>query len=134
VNPKTFYFSVIVPQRDASLVFAGEIRSEEVRLFGQGHITLPVVAHRIIPAEQQTLPSAALGWLSGGEVALASDDSTGVAAREPFFEVRATVAAASDAALLHGRAGRIRFVLSPEPLLHQWNRRFRQLLQKHYGL
>jgi hypothetical protein len=36
--------------------------------------------------------------------------------------------------LLHGRGGRIRFELKPEPLLEQWVRRLRQLLQNRYGI
>jgi hypothetical protein len=36
------------------------------------------------------------------------------------------------AALLHGRSGKIRFDLDPEPLLPRWIRRVRQLLQQRY--
>ena len=36
--------------------------------------------------------------------------------------------------LLHGRSGRIRFDLEPEPLLPRWLRRLWQLLQKRYQL
>jgi hypothetical protein len=39
-----------------------------------------------------------------------------------------------DVALIHGRSGRIRFDLEPEPLLPRWLRRLWQLLQKRYQL
>jgi hypothetical protein len=42
--------------------------------------------------------------------------------------------AAGSTALLHGRAGKIRFNLEPEPLLPRWLRRLQQLLQKRYRL
>jgi hypothetical protein len=67
-------------------------------------------------------------------VPVAADDPEGRKAVEPFFEVRAEVAAAPPVALLHGRAGRIRFDLAPEPLLPRWIRSLRQLLQKRYQL
>jgi hypothetical protein len=37
-------------------------------------------------------------------------------------------------ALLHGRSGKIRFDLDPEPLLPRWLRRLYQLLQKRYQI
>jgi putative peptide zinc metalloprotease protein len=75
-----------------------------------------------------------LGWAAGGEVRIARDDPQGLHAAEPFFEVRAPVTAAGEAALLHGRAGKIRFDLGSEPLLPRWLRRLRQLMQKRYQL
>lgn len=134
VNPRSFHFSAIVSQQEASRLFAGEIRGSEVRVSGQAGVALPVTAQRIIPAEQQRLPSAALGWLAGGEVAVDPSDRSGVRTQEPFFQVRATVAAQPPVVLLHGRSGKIRFDLPPEPLLQQWARKLWQLLQKRYAL
>jgi putative peptide zinc metalloprotease protein len=134
VNPASFYFSSIVSQRDASRLFAGEIRGAEVRLRGQAGVGVAVTGQRIIPAEHETLPSAALGWQGGGEIPVLLTDPSGTRAAEPFFELRATVSNATEAALLHGRSGTIRFDLAPEPLLRQWVRKIRQIFQKHYGL
>ncbi|MDA1274861.1 MAG: hypothetical protein O2960_12560, partial [Verrucomicrobia bacterium] len=61
-------------------------------------------------------------------------DPQGQTTREPFFEVRAEVDAGDNAAVLHGRSGKIRFDLDPEPLLPRWIRRVRQLLQRRYQL
>ncbi len=80
------------------------------------------------------LPSAALGWRSGGEVAVSGTDHDGVKTREPFFAVQAAIEPRDGVALLHGWAGKIRFELPPQPLLSQWVRRIMQLLQKRYGL
>ena len=134
VNPRAFQFCAIISQEEASRLFAGDIRSCEVRLFGRSDVVLPVSARRVIPADRKTLPSAALGWRSGGEVAVAPTDATGLTAREPFFEMRAAVSAMPGVMLLDGRSGRIRFDLPPEPLLGQWLRKLNQLLQQRYGL
>ena len=58
--------------------------------------------------------------------------SEGRAAREPFFEVRATLASDGSGTLRHGRSGVIRFDLPAEPLLPRWIRSLRQLLQRRY--
>jgi putative peptide zinc metalloprotease protein len=70
--------------------------------------------------------------MSGGEVPVDVEDPQ--KAVEPFFEVHADVAADADAAILHGRSGKIRFDLEAEPLLPRWIRRLQQLLQKRYQL
>jgi hypothetical protein len=40
----------------------------------------------------------------------------------------------TEASLYHGRSGRVRFKLPPEPLLRQGYRKLRQLLQERYQL
>lgn len=134
INADSFHFSAIIPQREASRHFAAEIRSAQVRLRGQSGIDLTVLRQVIIPAERETLPSAALGWRGGGEIPNAQNDSSGLRAAEPFFELRATLQADPAAAFLHGRSGTIRFQLAPQPLLEQWLRKLRQLLLKRYSL
>lgn len=134
VDGSRFYFSAIVPQDEAARLFGDEIRRAEVRLLGQAGIPLTVTDRVVIPVDRSNLPSAAIGWAGGGEVAIDPRDQSGTQAVEPFFEVRATVLAEGAAQLLHGRGGRIRFELPPEPLLQQWTRRLRQLLQSRYGL
>jgi putative peptide zinc metalloprotease protein len=134
VDGSRFYFSAIVSQNEASRLFANEIRHSEVKLNGQAGITLQVTDRIVIPADRRNLPSAALGWAGGGQVAVNLSDNSGTQAAEPFFEVRATVQGVPPAELLHGRGGRIRFELRSEPLLDQWIRRLRQLLQNRYGI
>jgi len=134
VNSNGFHFSAVVSQREASRLFATEIRGANIRLRGQAGTELPVLGQKIIPAEHDTLPSAALGWQGGGEVAVLLDDPSGTRTAEPFFELLATIAPTAEAEILHGRSGKIRFDLPPEPLLHQWIRKLQQILQKEYGL
>ncbi len=129
-DPRSFQFSAVVSQEEASRLFGREIRSAQVRLWGQAENVLAVGAQKIIPAERQELPSAALGWRGGGEIALAAKDATGTLARERFFEVRARVDQPPGVELRHGLSGQIRFELTREPLLSQWLRKLGQLLQR----
>lgn len=134
VNPSSFEFVATVVQEDVDNLFARPIPGAQVRIIGQTDKPMKAVNLRKIPAEQHILPSPALGWAAGGEIQTAKNDPQGQKALEPFFEVRADVQGVSGIALLHGRAGKIRFDLPSEPLLPRWARRFRQLVQKRYQL
>jgi putative peptide zinc metalloprotease protein len=131
VDPASYQFTAVVPQDEAAALFAGQMAGAEVRIHGEAGMSIPVKIERIVPAQQDELPSAALGWRSGGTVAVSPSDHGGRRTTEPFFKVIATIGA-TDAGLFHRRTGVIRFDLSPEPLLQQWWRKGRQLLQKRY--
>ena len=134
VNPADFDFSATVLQADGDALFARPISGAEVRFAGQAGVVVPVRKFSVIPGAQRALPSPALGWHGGGDVPVALDDPQGRQAAEPFFEVRAELSPLAQVPFLHGRAGRIRFDLEPQPLLQRWVRRFMQLLQKRYGV
>jgi putative peptide zinc metalloprotease protein len=134
IDDADFAFVSVVSQKDTSYLFANEILSSSVKLAGQAYETLPVVDYTVIPAEQVSLPSAALGFGAGGGVAIDFADQSGLSAAEPFYEVRLTVSSDSPVSFLHGRSGRVRFKLPDEPLLVQWYRKLRQLLQDRYQL
>lgn len=132
VDVSAFEFLAPVAQADGDALFGRRLFGAEVRLFGQGGVRVPIGRWTVIPAEREHLPSAALGWAGGGEVPIAASDPKGQKTREPFFEVRGEIKTGADAVLLHGRSGKIRFDLAPEPLLPRWIRRVRQLLQQRY--
>jgi putative peptide zinc metalloprotease protein len=132
VDPSAFEFTATVAQVDGDSLFARRLAGAQARLYGQSESPLVLGPLTIVPADQNKLPSPALGWMAGGEVRVAHDDPQGLHAAEPFFEVRAPIEASTHAALLHGRAGKIRFDLGSEPLLPRWLRRLRQLLQQRY--
>lgn len=134
VDGSRLYFSAIVSQNEASRLFANEIRGSEVKIKGEAGVTVNVTERAVIPVDRWNLPSAALGWAGGGEVAIEPAETSGTQAAEAFFEVRASMAPTAQAKLLHGRGGQIRFELPAEPLLQQWVRQFRQLLQNRYGI
>jgi len=134
IYPEKFRFSAIVTQDEASNLFAEQIRKAEVRLFGQGKYNLTVQDFEIIPFQHETLPSAAIGWRAGGEVPVSVSDETGRKAAEPFFQIYARLSEIDEATLYHGSSGKLRFTLPSKPLLSQWSRKLRQILQKRYQI
>ncbi|HYE33598.1 MAG TPA: hypothetical protein VEH27_19420 [Methylomirabilota bacterium] len=134
VDPSSFEFVATVLQEDVDTLFVRAKTNAQVRLIGEADTAIAAGNIRKIPAEKHTLPSPAIGWAGGGEVAVSANDPQGSKAAEPFFEVRADLQPLPEVALVHGRAGKIRFNLESEPLLPRWIRRFRQLIQKRYQL
>ena len=134
IDPASFQFTSTVKQEEAAALFRTRLHRAEIRLFGQVDEILETRSWSVIPGSQRVLPSPALGWHAGGEVATAVDDPKGLKAAEPFFEVRASVPSTNLVAYLHGRSGKIRFDADWEPLLPRWIRSLRQLLQKRYQL
>ena len=132
VGPDRFRLSAVIPQADAARLFEDRIGKAHVRLRGQSNRTLDVEGLRMVPADRAILPSAALGWFSGGDIQVSASDLMGRTAVEPFFEVFAALPSDPEAGYFHGRSGVIRFSLPAEPLLPRWIRAFRQLLQKRY--
>ena len=134
INHDSFRFSAVVSQEDASRLFDGNIRNAEVRLKGQAGETIIVSDYKFIPFKRDTLPSAALGRGAGGQVPVMVNDDTGLKVIDPFFQIYANLNKLQSIAFLHGRSGQIRFTLGPEPLLTQWTRKVRQLLQNRYQI
>ena len=131
-------FNAVVPQDYAGDLFGGRLRGAELRFRGSAGEALPVKGWRVVPGRQDTLPSPALGWASGGTVKIQPDDAHGLRTAEPFFlvvaDVRAPARDSGPPLLWQGRTGVIRFDLPWSPLLVQWMRDFRQLLQKRYQI
>jgi putative peptide zinc metalloprotease protein len=134
IDATSFQFTSTVKQEEAAALFSIPLKRAEIRLFGQVDAVLETRSWVVLPGSQRVLPSPALGWHAGGEMPVAMDDPKGLKAAEPFFEVRANVAATNLIAYLHGRSGKIRFDADWEPLLPRWIRSLRQLLQKRYQL
>ena len=149
INPGTHEFTATVSQADADRLFhshwtragtplpldaAVSDLTARIRLRGEAGVVVPVRSIHIVPAERDTLPSAALGWQGGGELAPAKSDPHGLRSAESFFEVRADLPSDPGVRLVHGRSGRIRFDLPAEPYLQQWVRLFAQFLQRRYQL
>ncbi len=130
----TFIFTATVNQDDANRLFDQDLTTAEVRLFGQVGTVLAVADLEIIQGDRRQLPSAAIGWQAGGEVATAMDDSQGRRALQSFYEVRGDVANADAVSAYHGHAGKMRFFVGNEALLPRAMRRLRQLLQKRYQI
>lgn len=134
INPEKFYFVSVIPQKEISGLFTQKINMAQIKLRGQSQITINASDINTIPMEQNHLPSSALGFYGGGDIAVTPGDSSGTRTTEPFYEVRAIVENRPDALILHGRSGKIKFALGYKPILWQAWRNIRQLVQKHYQI
>ncbi|MEM6821759.1 MAG: biotin/lipoyl-binding protein [Verrucomicrobiota bacterium] len=130
IDPSAFRFAAVVQQKQAADVFFQSIRGATVRLRGRSDKKIQTSNLRRIPAEQTRLPTAALGWRSGGEIEVLSDDPHGTASKEPFFLLYADLDSEARSLYAHHRRGQIRFHVGYEPLFFQGWRALRQLLQK----
>jgi putative peptide zinc metalloprotease protein len=146
-----FFISAVVKQEDVSRLFTPEqVQQTEVKLRGLADHTLDVSDFSAIPAERESLPSAALGILGGGVTAVESSrpnnrqlpgtglvesqEGKGTRPTEPVFEIRATLKPEDGVRLLHGQLAVARMSLPAEPLLSQWTRQLQQLFQKGYKI
>jgi len=133
ISPESFSFSAVVSQEEASNLFSGKISGQiAVRLIGQGNTDLSVTGYKVIPFQHERLPSAALGWRSGGDIPVSDKDDQGLQTVEPFFRIYADLEPSRRAVLNHGHSGQIRFSLKAEPLLNQLLRKARQFIQRRY--
>lgn len=132
VNRERFFFHSAVSQKEIGQLFSRQVTGTVVRLKGQADIKILVDTMIIIPMEREHLPSSALGFFGGGDIAVKSTDTSGTATVEPFYEVRVGVESAEKVALMHGRSGYVSISLGNQPLLWQWIRKIRQLIQKNY--
>lgn len=133
IDNEAFRYTAVVSQEEASDLFQRDIQLMEVRLFGEPGNNIAVREFEIIPYQQQQLPTTALSWLGGGQVAVSADES-GKQALEPFFQIVAQLDGQTQATLMHGRTGNLRVTLDGRPLLSQWWRSLQQFLQKRYQL
>jgi putative peptide zinc metalloprotease protein len=131
-----YQFAAVVSQERAREIFASQLGQVSLRLVGQSDVTLSVQRLMVVPYQQQRLPSAALGWMGGGDVAVATDDSQGDKAAEDFFELRAVIAPpeAGAVTMLHGLKGAIQIELPAQTLWRRMVESLRQLVQKRYGM
>lgn len=135
VDESNYRFVALLPQV-ATHVFKGGIERTEVRLAGEDGSNLTMRDVLVMPFELGALPSRALGIAGGGDIAVQASDPNGVMAAEPFFRIHAPFHKehSQEASLCHGRLGVMRLTLAPKPLLEQWERGLRQLLQRRFSV
>ncbi len=126
-------FFAVVAQQHAGPLFEQGVHRSEVRFRGSAGERVVARATHVVPGRQEQLPSPALGWAAKGKVRTRPDDAKGVRTAEPFFLVILEIDRHGPP-LYHGRVGEARFKLDSEPLLNQWYRSLRQLLQKRFQL
>lgn len=129
-----FEFFAVVSQRDVGRIFGNKPKEAEVRLRGQYQSSSKLVELNAIPSDQSQLPSASLGYMGGGQIAVKTGDRSGSVSTEPFFEVRGEIVVSSGVTPNHGQTGVARFPVPDAPLWSQLALRLRQLFQREYRL
>lgn len=120
------------PRVESDVGVGGEV---EFRVQGRPEWTLRGTIERIPPAGSAQLPSAALGYMAGGGMAVDPQDQTGTKTSERFFEVVIRPDADTDIPLMPGQRVVVRFTMNQKsPLLVQWYRTVRQVLQRRFAV
>jgi putative peptide zinc metalloprotease protein len=120
----------VASQQVASRLIEDAKPHVEMRVNGRPEITLSGRIETIIPAGQERLPSAALGYAAGGATRIDLDDPSGRQAAEPFFEILVTPAFSKSMTLRPGQTLLLRFETTAKPLLVQGWRTLLQLFQR----
>jgi len=116
----------------AALLINEPIERVEIRLKGRPDIELTGRVIKILPAGQQQLPSAALGYRAGGSIQTAANDPHGTQATERQFELR--IIPEGQVKLLPGQRVIVRLQTPSKPLASQWWRSILQLVQRRFRL
>ena len=136
VNMEDLVFRATVTQDDARLL--DEVRhvagAVSIRPWGRPGDEMSGTVIKIMPAGQKKLPSASLGFAGGGEIRLASDDSSGTEAAEGVFEVIVRPDNTAGPPLLLEQRVSLRFEMSPKPWAVQWWRKILQLVQRRFHI
>ena len=104
----------------------------QIRVKGQPDLEVAGRIETIIPAGQERLPSAALGYAAGGATQIELEDPDGRLTAEPFFEILVVPEVPESLVLRPGQVMVLRFEASPKPLLEQGLRTLLQLFQKRF--
>lgn len=120
----------VASQRVASRLIEDVQAQVEIRVQGRPHMTFAGRIDKIIPAGQERLPSAALGYAAGGATRIDLEDSTGRQTVEPFFEILVVPSLPEATTLRPGQTMALRFGTSPKTLLSQVWRGLLQLFQR----
>ena len=135
VDASSFRFVAVMPQEQADIMFQNNFRQAELRLNGQADATLALPHVSIIPFQSDKLPSTALGWLGGGDIAVNTQEPSGTKAMESFFLLQSEIPTEQRRGLmvLHGMSGSLRLQTPAQPLASQAYRALKQLVQKRYA-
>jgi putative peptide zinc metalloprotease protein len=135
VDASSFRFVAVMPQEQADIMFQNKFRYAELRLNGQADTTLALPQVNIIPFQSDKLPSSALGWVGGGDIAVNTQEPSGAKAVESFFLLQSEIPTEQRQGLtvLHGLSGTLRLQAKDQPLASQAYRGLKQLVQKRYA-
>lgn len=129
VNLDRLRIRAVASQQVASRLIEAARTPVDIRVKNRPDLELTGRIQQIIPAGQEQLPSAALGYAAGGATRIDQEDSSGRRAADPFFEVLVTPSASASVVLRPGQTMALRFETEPKPLFVQGWRTLLQLFQ-----
>jgi putative peptide zinc metalloprotease protein len=114
-------------QQDIDLV--GAYRSVQVKFPGHANDIQQATVRRQVPAPSEVLPSAVLGAMGGGQLAVDRSDPKGLLLEEPVYLVDLQL---EDGAIppLVGLRTHVLFEQDATPAAYQWSQSLRQLLMR----
>jgi len=129
-------FVAVVSQEQASDLFNTPITNGEIRLNGQTQNVILVDNIQFNPFRKTQLPSASLGWESGGPIMARRGKNGEMNALEPFFEVSIPLSniAHNDLRLYNGLSGWLMFDLPWRSTFWQLRQSISQTLQQRYKI
>jgi putative peptide zinc metalloprotease protein len=110
----------------------GNVGTVQLRVKGRPDMRLTGTIEKILPAGQDRLPAASLGYNAGGSIQTAVDDPKGIKSAERLFEIRIIPSPDSPVRLLAGQRVIARLEVPAKPLIVQWWRAGLQLVQKRF--
>jgi putative peptide zinc metalloprotease protein len=122
----------VAPQQVAARLVDQAMKRVEIRVKGRPDIVFTGSIIQIVPAGQEHLPSAALGYACGGQVAVDPEDHHGTKAAERFFEIRIVPNDNNAVPLFSGQRVVVRFEMAQKPLMDQCWRKILQLFQRRF--
>ena len=138
VNNDQLSFSAVVYQTESAYFFMQSAdKSPEFKIYVVEETTFTCHNVLAIPASKSELPSAALGFLLGGDVMVDQRSEQGTRALENFFEIRGELDQqdAYDALkVVPERRGEVRYYIGDKTLLSRGYLWVRQLLQKDHRI
>ncbi|PCJ16078.1 MAG: hypothetical protein COB02_17095 [Candidatus Cloacimonadota bacterium] len=133
VPTSNFGFLAIITQGESFDIFKQKKVVGNIKLRGLVEHTIEPTEIKVLPYEKFKLPSPALGWYGGGEIAVGQKD--GVTALESFFEVRVKLEKSDvNKYFLQGRVGTLRIRLDDQTIFEGFYKFLKQLMQKRYAI
>ena len=128
----TLRFRAVAGQTTAAQLIKESRPLVDIRVKGRPDIAQTGRVEIILPAGQEELPSAALGYAAGGSTRVDQQDPSGRLAAEPFFEIRVMPMDGKLSRMRPGQRVVLRFETSPKPLLVQVWRQLLQVFQPRF--
>lgn len=123
----------IIRQDDMGLL--SKIDAVDITYSGDVNKTFPAAIKQIIPKIGHQLPSAALGTIGGGSIAVDPFDKTGLRAIEKVQQIEIEIDATNDDEMLYiGKRVYVRFDHGTSPLAQQWLKSMQQLLLRRFSV